>query len=239
MTFRIKVRRKIKQYFFRLKLHKLIQPFAEGMLTLAYYSKFSQWCSEQGKNFLYKDLEIGTERRFGLYQFVFDHLHLDTAIQYLEFGVFKGESIRWWVETNKNPDSRFTGFDTFTGLPEDWNFRYEKGHFSTEGKTPDIRDSRCAFVAGLFQDTLQDYVNKTTLDKKTIVHLDADLYSSTLFVLTTLITKLKKGDVLIFDEFSVAKSEFRAFMDVVQSYNVKYKVIGAVNNYHQVAFEIA
>ncbi len=207
-------------------------------MTLAYYSEFSKWCADSDADFLYKDLEIGTERRFGLYQFVFNHLHLDGAIQYLEFGVFRGESIRWWVEQNKNPGSHFTGFDTFTGLPEDWNFRYEKGHFSTDGKTPDIKDSRCSFEKGLFQDTLQQFIDKTPLNKKVIIHLDADLYSSTLYVLTTLATKLKKGDVLIFDEFSVAKSEFRAFNDFTQSFNIKCRVIGAVNNYHQVAFEI-
>ena len=237
VTFRIRIRRILKKYFLRLKLHRFI-PFADGLLTLGYYSKFSKWCSDNDKNFLYKDLEIGTERRFGLYRFIFDHVHLDGEILYLEFGVFKGESLKWWVEKNNNPGSRFTGFDTFTGLPEDWNFRYQKGHFSTEGKTPDISDSRCSFEKGLFQDTLEKFVAKTSFTKKIILHLDADLYSSTLYVLTTLATKLKKGDVLIFDEFSVAKSEFRAFMDVTQSYDIKYKVLGAVNNYHQVAFEL-
>ena len=64
------------------------------------------------------------------------------------------------MEKNKNPGSQFTGFDTFTGLPEDWNFRYQKGHFSTEGKTPDIHDSRCSFEKGLFQDTLEKFVDQ-------------------------------------------------------------------------------
>jgi hypothetical protein len=208
------------------------------MLTLGYYSKFSKWCRDNDRHLLYKDLEIGTEKRFGLYKFVLDYLNLNDEIQYLEFGVFKGESIKWWVENNKHPGSRFTGFDTFTGLPENWNFRYGKGHFSTEGKIPEIADKRCSFEKGLFQDTLEDFVARNSFTEKTILHLDADLYSSTLYVLTTLATKLKKGDVLIFDEFSVAKSEFRAFMDVTQSYPMKYRVIGAVNNYHQVAFEL-
>ncbi len=237
MTFKIKIRRIIKRYFIKWKMHRLV-PSVDGMLTLGYYAEFSKWCSDNDAALLYKDLEIGGEKRFGLYQFVFDHLHLDGEIQYLEFGVFRGESIRWWVEKNKNPNSRFTGFDTFTGLPEDWNFRYEKGHFSTDGKTPDINDSRCSFEKGLFQDTLKNFIDKTQFNKKTIVHLDADLYSSTLYVMTMLATKLKKGDVLIFDEFSVARSEFRAFMDVTQSYSMNFKVLGAVNNYHQVAFEL-
>jgi len=237
MTFRIRFRRKIKRYFIQLGLHRFV-PFTDSMLTLGYYAKFSKWCHDNERSLLYKDLDIGAEKRFGLYRFVLDHLNLKEEIQYLEFGVFKGESINWWVENNKHPDSRFTGFDTFTGLPENWNFRYEKGHFSTDGKIPEIADHRCSFEKGLFQDTLETFITRNSFTKKTILHLDADLYSSTLYVLTMLATKLKKGDVIIFDEFSVAESEFRAFMDVTQSYPLNYHVIGAVNNYHQVAFEL-
>jgi len=238
MNSRIRFRRKLKKYFIRWKLHRFTLPFANGMLTLSYYSKFSKWCSDNRSAMLYCDPGIGTEKRFALYEFVFNLLKLEGAIQYLEFGVFRGESLRWWVEKNKNSESRFTGFDTFTGLPEDWNFRYEKGHFSTGGKTPDIEDHRCSFEVGLFQDTLAKFMERTAFEKKTILHLDADLYSSTLYVLTMLMPRLKKGDIILFDEFSVAKSEFRAFMDVTQSYPLKYRVLGAVNNYHQVAFEL-
>ena len=68
--------------------------------------------------------------------------------------------------------------------------------------------------------------------------MDADLYSSTLFVLSNLIPYLRKDDILIFDEFGVPTHEFRAFTDVVSSYSLKFEVLGAINNYLQVAIKL-
>ena len=40
------------------------------------------------------------------------------ALSYLEFGVWRGESLELWSHINTNPASRFYGFDSFEGLPE-------------------------------------------------------------------------------------------------------------------------
>src|SRR5271170_2865109 len=47
------------------------------------------------------------------------------AIDYLEFGVHRGHSIRYFASQNESADSRFFGFDCFTGLPDDWNNDYK------------------------------------------------------------------------------------------------------------------
>jgi O-methyltransferase len=73
------------------------------------------------------------------------------SIDYLEFGVFKGDSIRSWVNLNKHLQSRFYGFDSFEGLPERWN-RFGKGTADTSGLPPNIHDTRVQFVKGWFQD---------------------------------------------------------------------------------------
>jgi O-methyltransferase len=47
-----------------------------------------------------------------------------------------------------------------------------------------------------------------------------------------------KGDIIIFDEFNVPMHEFKAFAEWVSSYYIKYEVIGAVNNFYQIAVKI-
>jgi len=176
--------------------------------------------------------------RYKLYQFILQKENLENrSIDYLEFGVYKGESLKWWVNNIKNPISRFFAFDTFQGLPEDWGPK-SKGSFSAKGKLPSISDQRCYYEIGLFQETLYKFLEKYILDRKMIVHLDADLYSSTLFVLTTLSSKLKKGVIIIFDEFIDGMHEFRALCDFKVAYNFSYKILGFVNMETQIAIKV-
>ncbi|MGJ8593525.1 MAG: TylF/MycF/NovP-related O-methyltransferase [Aquaticitalea sp.] len=152
------------------------------------------------------------------------------AISYCEFGVFKGASIKYWSIINKNEASRFYGFDTFSGLPQDWdNFTggLQKGTFDTKGQIPNLKDDRISFYKGLFQDTLADFLKAYESDRMLIINIDADLYSSTLFVLTQFHPKLMKGSIIIFDEFSSVLHEFRAFEDYCNAYNVKFEVIAS------------
>ena len=105
--------------------------------------------------------------------------------------------------------------------------------------TPNIEDARCSFYKGLFQETLPGFIkDNPLLEKPKVIHLDADLFSATLYVLTMLHPYLNKGDILIFDEFNVPLHEFKAFDDYVTSFYVDYEVLGATNNYYQVALRI-
>jgi hypothetical protein len=95
------------------------------------------------------------------------------------------------------------GFDTFTGLPEEWEGHAPAGHFSTQGNVPAIDDWRVTFCKGLFAQTLPrviDDIKKLAAGRTVVVHVDADLFSSTLFVLTFLWPHLDRYYVL-FDEF--------------------------------------
>jgi len=49
---------------------------------------------------------------------------------------------------------------------------------------------------------------------------------------------LKKGDIIFFDEFNVVMHEFKAFTEWINSFYIEYEVLGAVNNYCQVAIKI-
>lgn len=102
---------------------------------------------------------------------------------------------------------------------------------------PDVNDNRAEFVKGLFQDTVNKYFlnNKPDPGKRKIIHFDADLFSSTLFALASISGFLKKGDILFFDEFNVPDHEFYAFRIFSESWYIKTKLLGAVNNYLQTA----
>lgn len=79
-------------------------------------------------------------------------------VDYLEFGVFQGDSIRLWSQMNTNPESRFIGFDSFEGLPVAWGNSMKAGSFSTSGVVPEIADPRVSFQRGWFNDTLPQFL---------------------------------------------------------------------------------
>jgi hypothetical protein len=155
------------------------------------------------------------------------YVNPSSEIHFLEFGVFRGQTFKIWVNNNKNENSLFSGFDTFTGLPEDWG-NEKKGSYSAQGNLPDISDSRVNFETGLIQDTLPVYLPQIKKAKRKVVHIDVDLYNATLFTLIQLQPLLLAGDIIIFDDFfSITKGahEFRAFYDFLALYKTSYKPI--------------
>lgn len=229
-------RRPIRFLFINSKFHFFFNDsIANVALKLVYLSKFSRWlhihpCQEFN----------GENARYDLYQFLLETEGLQGEIDYLEFGVAAGVSLKWWVEKNKDPRSRFVGFDTFTGLPENWD-NVLKGTFTVNRELPHMQDNRCVFEVGLFQDTLFGFLQRFTSKRRTVIHIDCDIYNSALFVLTSLAVKLKKGDILIFDEFGSIRHpthEFRAFYDFLSAYKFNYKQLGAANFFYQVAVKL-
>jgi hypothetical protein len=162
---------------------------------------------------------------------------LDGPIDYLEFGVSRGDSIRWWVENNRHPESSFIGFDSFEGLPEEWAGQ-PAGAFSTDGQVPLIDDARCHFVKGLFQESLPGWLDGREFPRRTVVHLDADLYTSTLVVLTQCLPRLNAGSILIFDEFHDPLHEYRAFRDAMAAYRRSFLPLCRADGWTHAAFQI-
>ncbi len=186
--------------------------------------------------------DVNLPHRYDLYSYVNEHVLKGSAIAYLEFGVFKGETIKKWAKLNSDPDSRFWGFDSFEGLPNDWPVLARvvpKGTFDTNGVTPEIDDDRVSFVKGWFQKSLPTFLKEFQCSQRLVVHLDADLHSSTLYVLTRLHQHLVPGTILIFDEFNAVNGEFRAFVEYVSAYMIDYKVLCSSGDvFNQAAIEI-
>lgn len=225
--------------FAYLRLHVFFNPFSGLFFNLFYLTKFSKWLSGNRK-IAYNDFPCkwNYNKRYPMYKWVLEQESLTNApINYIEFGVAEGESFRWFVQQNANPDSRFHGFDTFTGLPEDFGV-YKKGKFNTNNAVPAIPDSRVKFYQGLFQQTVPGFLTVLNREQRHVIMMDADLYSATLYALTAMAPFLKKGDIIFFDEFAVPTHEFKAFYDFTQSYYINLELIAAANNYYFVAFKV-
>lgn len=230
-------RTRFKWAFYSLKLHYLIPTKMFGFLSQI--AKTSKWIHAH-KDIRFNDFPTRSfdyNRRYDLYSEIIKNEQLNKAIDYFEFGVFQGKSFRWWMEQINHTDARFYGFDTFTGLPEAWG-PFKKGDLGNNNTIPEIDDTRHTFYQGLFQQTLPEFLAKYSGNKRKVILMDADLYSSTAYVLHSFSPYLKAGDILFFDEFNVPEHEFKAFSEWTQIHYLDYKIIGAVNNYYQVAIKI-
>lgn len=171
-----------------------------------------------------------------LYAHVAETVIGNIPISFLEFGVYQGASLHAWTKLNTADQSEFVGFDSFEGLPEAYvaagGETLAKGSLSTGGEIPAIEDHRVSFVKGWFQDTLPLFLHRFSTDKQVVVHCDADVYSSTMFVLCKLGDLIKPGAIVIFDDFSSMLHDFRALEDYTRAFCRQYEVLGAAGPYY-------
>jgi O-methyltransferase len=176
--------------------------------------------------------------RKAFYKRLFEVARLDGPIDYLEFGVYKGDSIAWWANANTDPASRFVGFDSFEGLPETVNQHWSKGRFSVDRAVPAIADPRVGFEVGWFNQTVPPFMKGFVRGERMLVNLDADIYSSTIVALAHLAPHLARGDVVIFDEFADTVNEWRAYCDFNAMFDLKIRPMLQQRDWMSVAFEV-
>ena len=113
-----------------------------------------------------------------------------------EFGVANGVSIGWIA--GMLPHATIHGFDSFEGFPEDGGRPgWEKGMLACP--LPVVPDNVSLHV-GLFQATLPGFLKEHS-SPLAFIHLDADLYTSTKYVLDALRDRIQPGTVIKFDQF--------------------------------------
>jgi hypothetical protein len=171
------------------------------------------------------------DHQYDFFRYVHGEICGGSAIDFLEFGVYKGHSIQFWSQMNRDPQSRFIGFDSFEGLPENWTKNVTKNAFYAGGAVPQIDDERVSFVKGWFQNTLPGFRNGFTPRSRLVIHNDSDLYSSTLFTLASLDMLLVPGVVVILDDFSHATHVFRAFADYRSAFWRSAHPVAMTSNY--------
>lgn len=166
---------------------------------------------------------------------------------FLEFGVFRGNSLlEYYSAYNQNNiKPMFFGFDAFLGLPEeklDPLTPWETGDFNLNGNiNPDLLNKDgVELVVGWFNETLNDETAKKFEDKKAgLVHIDCDIYTSTLEVLEFLVKHqlLIDGTLVVYDDWGAWKqsrlsedreldvAEARAHTEICAKYDLKFEFV--------------
>lgn len=168
-------------------------------------------------------------------RFASDHVTLDGF--YLEMGVARGNTINFMAALNAK--KTIYGFDSFEGLPEDWDQGYKTTPKGTFGfKAPQMTPAvlhNVKLIKGLFKDTLGPFKSKILKEEPiAFLHVDCDIYSSTCDILNALGDNLITGSIILFDEYynypSFREHEYKAFNEFLQSTGKKAKLI-AFNQY--------
>jgi len=113
-----------------------------------------------------------------------------------EFGVREGRSLKWLIE--KYPTQIIHAFDSWEGLPEEWN--HGTGKVDDMSCTPPEVPDHIQLHKGWFKDTLPEWKTNNP-GTVSFLHMDADIYSSTKEVLVLLDDQIVPGTVITFDEF--------------------------------------
>ena len=157
----------------------------------------------------------------------------------IECGVADAASLR---HLERDSVRRFHGFDSFEGLPEAWAGTFEqKGKFGRGGTLPEV-PSNVALHKGWFEQTLPPFLAAHPDDSVAFLHVDCDIYSSTVTVLRMLAPRLRPGSVLVFDEYfnypNWQRHEWRAFQEFIRDTGLSYRYLGFAQKNGHVAVRL-
>ena len=159
---------------------------------------------------------------------------------FYEFGVWRASSFKYLIKVFK----KGYGFDTFTGLPEDWlgengSVVQKAGTYTSDKNVPTIKGGE--FIVGKFEDTLPVFFSESR-PIASVINFDADLYSSTICALNFSKSVMDKDTILIFDELIINKSweqdEFKALNEFCFINHYSYEVIAVSFCTKQVAVKL-
>lgn len=154
----------------------------------------------------------------------------------LEFGVYSGHTLK--MISAARAGRAVYGFDSFEGLPEDWRSGFLAGTFGVE-RLPDVPGAE--LVVGWFEDALPPFLAEHP-GPVALLHLDADLYSSTRTVLDLVGPRLTPGSVVVFDEYfnypGWQQHEYRAWHEYVERSGTRFEYAGYTFDNEQVIVRV-
>lgn len=157
--------------------------------------------------------------------------------EFLEFGVYKAGSINFIA--SKITSKTIWGFDSFQGLPKSWfGTTYKAGDFSLNGSLPKVRNN-VVLIKGLFSETLDKWLSNNH-GKISFLHVDCDIYESTVDIFDRLNCRLERGAIILFDEYFGypfwENHEFKAWKESCEKHHFRYEYLGY--SYQQVSLRI-
>lgn len=143
----------------------------------------------------------------------------------VEFGVFRGKSIRFLASLT---DETIYGFDSFEGLKEDWKgWAAVKGTFDMGGVRPTV-PANVALIQGWFAETLPVFLREHK-EAFSFVHVDCDTYEATSTALTLAAHRFRPGTVIVFDEYfgyrGWREGEWKAWQEFTSEHITGYRYL--------------
>jgi hypothetical protein len=187
------------------------------------------------------------------------HSHLIHALQkvklpghVMEFGVYQGRTLK--IISDHFSNQTVWGFDSFKGLPETWFMKSEVGARRSQqppGKfalnqeelqvvVNQFAKRKVKLVPGWFNQSIVLWL-KDNPGVVSFLHVDCDLYSSTIDILNLLNDRIVSGTVIVFDEMYPwndiesydlwAQGEFQALGEWIQNHQRSFRTL--YRNQHQ------
>jgi hypothetical protein len=158
----------------------------------------------------------------------------------LDLGVWIGWSTRLISDAC---DRTVYGFDTFSGLVEDWRVDdqvvFKRGTFSLSEPFAQrfMRDTgvslhdglpaalgrKVQFISGSTYETLAPFLADRPAASIRLFHMDLDTYESCLHALEACKDHFIEGSILVFDEYLVTNGEMRAFYEFQSRYGLEWR----------------
>lgn len=178
--------------------------------------------------------------------------HVTIPGLWMEFGVYRGRSIRTIAPIAETRGEKVYGFDSFDGLPDHWDKDNPKGCYDLGGVVPEgmIDDTNpnanpgmynpsptrsvipwpknVTLIKGLFENTLEPFLCHHP-ENAAYVHIDSDVYSAAKTVLNQLRSRIIPGTILDFDEIcdypDYRDHEIKAFAEFLLDTGMNYKAL--------------
>ena len=140
---------------------------------------------------------------------------------YMEFGVFQGAMFKFVLSEAgcKMPWMRFFACDSFEGLPKpkgiDANAEFVEGQFSCPENEfmenisgHSVDNGRIITVPGWFDNSLkEENLIQHQIKIVSLAYVDCDFYESCVSVLSFLTTRVRRGSIIMFDDWFCFKAD--------------------------------